>query len=98
LPPDATPDVPYATVLRLVRAHCHPDAHMAGFLALVLRASNPPDPEMVRFKAELRDLLSGGVDRLSDGALCKAAQYDEDDDDKTFLVRLWHDLYGSEPV
>jgi hypothetical protein len=96
----AAPPQPGATVLRLLRAHCHPDVHAAEFLALVLRASNPPDAEMARFKAELRDLLGGGVDRLPASALYAAVSYDEDDDeddDESFLRRLWWDCYGNEP-
>jgi hypothetical protein len=94
---DARPDAPYATVLGLLRAHCHPDAGAAGYLALVLRAHNPPDAEMARFKAELRDLLCGGVRELPAGALYAAALYD-DDEDEDFLRRLWWDLFDTEPA
>jgi len=92
---EARPHGPFATVLRLVRVHCHPDAGTAGYLALVLRAANPPDPEMARFKAELRDLVGGGVRKLPVGALYEAALYD-DDEDEDFLRRLWCDLFGEE--
>ncbi len=91
----ARPDTPYVTVLGLVRAHCHPDAGAAGYLALVLRAHNPPDAEMARFKAELRDLLDGEMRMLPAGALYAAALYD-DDEDEDFLRRLWCDLFDEE--
>ncbi len=94
-PPDAA-DVPYATVLRLVRAHCHPDVEAVEYPLLVQRACHP-DPEMCKFNAELRGLLGGGVHKLPEGALYAAAAYPEDDDE-WFLWRLWQDCYGDEPV
>jgi hypothetical protein len=92
---DDPPDQPYATLLRLVAAHCHPDRDAMAYPRLVLRAGSCT-PEMIRFKDQLRDLLNGGPHRLPDGVLYTAAGYDEDDD-RTFLRRLWHDLYGDQP-
>ncbi len=95
-PPDAATDVSYATVLRLVRTHCHPDVEAAKYPLLVQRACRP-DPQMHRFKAELRGLLGGGVHKLPEVALDAAAGYPEDDDE-WFLWRLWQDCFGDEPV
>jgi hypothetical protein len=51
----------------------------------------------VPLKNEFRRLLSGELDQLPEGALGTAAEY-EDGSDEAFLRRLWHELYGDEPV
>jgi len=52
--------------------------------------------EMVTFKKELREVIANpGV--LPKDALRTAAYY-EDRSEAAFLARLWHDLYGNEPV
>jgi hypothetical protein len=46
---------------------------------------------------EFRRLLSGELDKLPEYALFTAAEY-EDGSDEAFLRRLWHQIYGDEPV
>jgi hypothetical protein len=65
-------------------------------LADWLRHSDPPT-DAVRFKNELRRLLSGDLDQLPKGSLGTAAEFD-DSSDEAFLRRLWRELYGDEPV
>lgn len=56
-----------------------------------------PSQKTIRFKDEFRRLLSGELDQLPKGALGMAAE-SEDGSDEAFLRRLWHELYGDEPV
>lgn len=91
------PDARFATLLRLISAHCHPEAYEEAYDDLIELAHEPDPPEEVRvFKDELRDAV---VDpgQLPSGALFTAAEYG-DGSDEAFLRRLWHDLYGDEPV
>jgi hypothetical protein len=46
------------------------------------------------FKSELREALRN-PGQLPDGELSEAVEYDGDE---AFLRRLWHDLYGDEPL
>jgi hypothetical protein len=48
------------------------------------------------FKAELRRALAD-PSQLPAGELDEAVEYDDGSDEK-FLRRLWHDLYGNEPI
>jgi len=95
-PVSATHEASYSTVVRLVRAHCHPDVPATAYPVLVLRACTR-DPQMARLQTELRHLLGGGLADLPRGVLYAAAGYPEDDDE-SFLRRLWDDLYGNQPV
>ncbi len=90
---------PYATVLRIIRAHCHRDVEGQAYRALCARAAaaDPADTEVGVFKAELRRLLTGELPQLPAGALNAAAEYHETSDEE-FLRRLWQDLYGDTPV
>jgi len=92
-------DAPFRTLLRIVRAHCHPaaDTSHSAYDHLIARAADPTDDDMPVFKDELRQLLRGGTTQLPERALETAVLYDEDTD-LDFLRRLWHDLYGSEPT
>jgi hypothetical protein len=43
------PTAPYATVMRLIRAHCHPEVEQQAYAALCARAAtaDPADNELV---------------------------------------------------
>ncbi|MFL6072359.1 MAG: hypothetical protein ACJ73S_03070 [Mycobacteriales bacterium] len=89
------PDAPFATLLRVVEVHCHPESYDTAYEDLIDLARDPePVEEMVRFKEQLREAL-GDPSRLPDGALFQAASFDDGSDEK-FLRRLWRDLYGDE--
>lgn len=92
------PQAPFATMLRVISHYCHPEAHDEAFeeLTALTRRSDPPE-RLVRFKEELRQVLSGNRDGLPPKAVFAAASYD-DGSDEAFLQRLWHDLYPDEPV
>lgn len=91
------PDARFSTLLRMVSTHCHPEAYDEAYEDLVelARDPNPPDEERV-FKDELREAVAD-PGQLPRGALFTAAEYGYGGDD-AFLRRLWHDLYGDEPV
>jgi Immunity protein Imm1 len=93
------PTAPYATVMRLIRAHCHPEVEQQAYAALCARAAaaDPADTELGVFKAEMRRLLTGELSQLPAGALDAAAEYHEGNDEE-FLRRLWRDLYGDAPI
>ncbi len=90
---------PYATVLRLISAHCRPEVEGQAAAALCARAAatDPADAELGVFKDELRRLLTGELSQLPAGTLDAAAGYHEGNDEE-FLHRLWRDLYGDGPV
>jgi hypothetical protein len=88
---------PFAFFLQVIDTYLHPesDYRLEG-LTEWLRDGEPPET-VARFKDEFRRLLSGELDQLPGGALSTAAEY-EDGSDEAFLRRLWHELYGDEPV
>lgn len=91
------PNSPFAFFLRIVDTYLNPEStYDVDDLAWWTRHADPPE-KAVRFKDELRRLLSGELDRLPPEALSTAAEHD-DDSDEAFLRRLWHELYGDEPV
>lgn len=91
------PDGPFATLIAVAATYCSPDAYDGAYEDLVSRARSPQsDDEMLIFKAELREALTD-PSRLPAGELDDAVEYDDGSDDK-FLRRLWHDLYGEEPI
>src|ERR1700733_13236541 len=90
-------DAPFVFFVGIVNAYCHPESgadeqDLAGWVH-----SPQPSPEVTRFKDEFRRLLSGELGKLPEYALFTAAEY-EDGSDEAFLRRLWHELYGDEPV
>ena len=90
-------DAPFAFFLEIVDTYLHPESGMTvDDLAEWVHYPEPRD-EVARFKDEFRRLLSGELDQLPKGALGTAAEY-EDGSDEAFLWRLWHELYGDEPV
>ena len=91
------PNSPFAFFLTVIDTYLHPEsAYDVGDLAEWLREGEPQE-EIIRFKNEFRRLLSGDLDKLPDYALFTAAEFD-DGSDEVFLRRLWHELYGDEPV
>lgn len=91
------PDAPFATLLGVVEGSCHPEAWEDAYEHLQRIAREHPDTaEMTRFKAELRQAIQD-PGQIPDGALYRAAQYD-DGSDANFLARLWRDLYPGEPL
>ena len=54
------------------------------------------DEEMRVFKSELREALRD-PSQLPDDELWKSVEYG-DGSDEAFLRRLWHELYGDEPL
>jgi hypothetical protein len=92
------PEGPFATLLAVAATYCHPEAYDGAYQDLVDRAQSPePDDEEIRtFKTELREALAN-PSRLPDDELFKAVDYG-DGSDASFLRRLWHDLYGDEPI
>jgi hypothetical protein len=90
-------DAPFAFFVGIVNAYCHPETG-ADEQDLVEWVHRPdPSQKTTRFKDEFRRLLSGELDQLPKGALGTAAEY-EDGSDEVFLRRLWHEIYGDEPV
>jgi hypothetical protein len=92
------PQGPFATLIALAAAYCHPEAYDGAYADLTTRArSAVPDDEQIRvFREELREALAD-PSRLPDDELFKAVDYG-DGSDEAFLRRLWRDLYGDEPA
>lgn len=90
-------NAPFAFFLSIVDTYLHPESgYDVDDLADWLRHTDPPE-DALRFKDEFRRLRSGALDQLPKGALGTAAEFD-DGSDEAFLRRLWHELYGDEPV
>jgi hypothetical protein len=88
---------PFAFFLRIIDSYCHPESGMTvDDLREWVRYPEQTD-EMILFKDEFRRLLSGEIDQLPKGALGTASAFD-DDSEEAYLRRLWHELYGDEPV
>ena len=92
------PHGPFATLIALTAAYCHPEAYDGAYADLTARArSAAPDDEQIRvFKEELGEALAD-PSRLPDDELFKAVEFD-DGSSEAFLRRLWRDLYGDEPA
>jgi hypothetical protein len=92
------PQGPFATLIAVAATYCHPEAYDGAYEDLIGRAQSPePDDDEIRvFKAELEDAL-GDPGRLPDDELFKAVDYGDGSDER-FLHRIWHDLYGDQPV
>jgi hypothetical protein len=90
-------NAPFAYFLGIIDTYLHPESdYEVADLADWLRRARPPE-KAIRFKDEFRQLLSGELDKLPEYALFTASAYD-DGSDEAFLRRLWHELYGDEPV
>lgn len=90
------PDAPFAMLLSMVETYCHPEAPADAEEALKRLVKRTDDPDVIRFKQELREALRD-PSQLPEDALFSAAEY-SDGSDEAFLRRLWRDLYGDEPV
>jgi hypothetical protein len=88
---------PFAFFLRIIDTFCHPESgyDIDDLVGWVSQAS-PPE-EVMQFKDDFRRLLAGASDQLPEDALSTAAEYD-DGSDEAYLRRLWHELYGDEPI
>lgn len=90
------PDAPYATLLSIIEAHCHPSAWEEAYEQLQRRVQRTDLTEMPIFKRELREvILDPSV--IPAGSLEVASEYD-DGSEQAFLTRLWRDLYPEEPL
>lgn len=90
------PDGPFATLIRVATTYCSPDADDEAYAGLKRLAKRQSDEEMRVFKAELREALRDPA-RLPGHELSESVEYD-DGSDVAFLRRIWHDLYGDEPL
>jgi len=90
------PNGPFATLIRVATTYCSPDADEEAYEGLKRLAKRENDEEMRVFKAELREVLQD-PGRLPNNELSESVEYD-DGSDEAFLRRLWHDLYGDEPL
>ncbi len=92
------PQGPFATLIAVAAAYCHPEVYNDAYAELVERVqSAAPEDEQIRIlKEELREALAD-PSRLPDDEFSRAVQYD-DGSSEAFLRRLWRDLYGDEPV
>ncbi len=90
------PDGPFATLIRIATTYCSPDADEDAYAGLKRLAKRENVEEMRVFKDELREALRD-PNRLPDDELSESVEYD-DGSTEAFLRRLWHDLYGDEPI
>jgi hypothetical protein len=90
------PDGPFATLVAVAATYCSPDADADDYERLKRLAKREGDEQMHIFKAELLRALAD-PSQLPEGELDDAVEYNDGSDEK-FLRRLWHDLYGDEPI
>src|SRR4051812_12746130 len=90
------PSAPYATLVRIARTYCHPEADEEAYDDLKLIANDDESSEMVDFKNDLRRAIRN-PDEVPAEDLYWEVQYDDGSADK-FLRRLWRDLYPNEPL
>jgi hypothetical protein len=88
------PDGPLATLIAVVTTYLEPENYDLDSLREL--AKREDDEEMRVFKIELREALMD-PGQLPGDELRESVEYD-DDSDEAFLHRLWHELYGDEPV
>jgi hypothetical protein len=90
------PDGPFATLIVVAATYCSPDADAGDYDRLKRLAEREDNQQMRVFKGELSQALAD-PSQLPAGELDDAVEYDDGSDEK-FLRRLWHDLYGHEPI
>ena len=90
------PSGPFATLIAVAATYCSPDADADDYDRLKRLVKREDNEQMQVFKAELRQALTD-PSQLPAGELDEAVEYDDGSDEK-FLRRLWHDLYGNEPI
>jgi hypothetical protein len=88
------PDGPFATLVAVATTYLHPENYDLDSLKEL--AKREDDEEMRVFKSELREALRD-PSQLPDDELWESVEYD-DGSDEAFLRRLWHELYGDEPL
>lgn len=88
------PSAPFATLIRIATTYLHPEAD--NLESLQVRAKRENDEQMRTFKAELRQAIEH-LDLVPDDELSSHVEFD-DGSTEAFLHRLWHDLYGDEPL
>ena len=82
-------------LVRVCATYCHPNADTNAYDSLKRLARRPEDAEMARFKVELRRALT--IPGTVPPDLFAAIRY-SDGSPRTFLSRLWNDLYPGEPI
>ena len=87
------PDGPFATLIAVATTYLDPENYDLDSLKEL--AKREDDEEMRVFKSELRS--SQGPEPATDDELSESVEY-SDGSDEAFLRRLWHELYGDEPL
>ena len=88
------PDGPFAILIAVATTYLDPENYDLDSLK---RLAKREDREEMRvFKSELREALRD-PSQLPDDELWESVEY-HDGSDEAFLRRLWHDLYGDEPL
>lgn len=93
-------DEPFGTLLSYCRTYLHPEIYYDNFETLKYACSLPEEEQNVdtkQFKVELRRVAAGDREGLPDGALSKAAEYDDGSEEK-FVRRLWTEVFPDEPL
>ena len=88
------PDGPFATLIAVAATYLDPENYDLDSLKNL--AKRETDEEMQVFKSELRQALRD-PGQLPADELSEAVEY-HDGSDEAFLRRLWHELYGDEPL
>lgn len=88
------PDGPFATLIAIATTYLDPENYHLDLLKEL--AKREDDEEMRVFKRELREAMRD-PGRLPGDELWESVEY-SDGSDESFLRRLWHDLYGDEPL
>jgi hypothetical protein len=88
------PDGPFATLIAVATTYLDPENYDLDSLQRL--AKREDDEEMRVFKSELREALRD-PSQLPGDELSESVEY-TDGSDEAFLRRLWHDLYGDEPL
>lgn len=81
--------------MRVARTYCHPEADEDAYDDLSYVANREDDPEMPRFKSELRRAITD-PGHFPDDEPSRAVECDDGSSAK-FLRRLWQHLYANEP-
>ena len=88
------PDGPFATLIAVTTTYLHPEHYDIDSLKRLVKRTD--DQEMQVFKYEFREALRD-PSQLPGDELSDSVEY-SDHSDEAFLRRLWHDLYGDEPL
>jgi hypothetical protein len=88
------PDGPFVTLITIASTYLDPENYDLDSLKVL--AKREGDEKMRVFKFELREALRD-PSQLPGDELWDSVEY-SDGSDEAFLRRLWHDLYGDEPV